>query len=243
MEVRMSDELFRTIAARRPSGGRRLGGLPLSVAFHAVALVAAVTVPLVAGTIVLPPPRAPVVWELPVMRAVVIPDSPVPPPGSHPRVAAGPAPAPYPVESPPALTPEDGLVRTLQVSSVADWVHPTGVAFEELPGVVVADPVPPPPAITRPLPIGGDVQAPRKVVCPPPIYPRPAMAARVEGTVTIEAVIGVDGRVKQARLVGSVPLLDAAALAAVRQWVFTPTLLNGVPVPVVMTVRVEFKLR
>ena len=55
--------------------------------------------------------------------------------------------------------------------------------------------------------------------------------------------IGEDGRVQQARVLRSVQLLDEAALTAVRQWVFTPTRLNGEPVPVVMTVTVTFRLQ
>jgi protein TonB len=77
----------------------------------------------------------------------------------------------------------------------------------------------------------------------PPVYPAIAQQARVEGVVIIEAVIGTDGRVQQARVLRSKPLLDEAALTAVRQWVFTPTLLNGVPVPLIMTVTVNFTLR
>ena len=59
----------------------------------------------------------------------------------------------------------------------------------------------------------------------------------------IEAVIGVDGRVQDARVLRSAPLLDEAALAAVRQWLYTPTRLNGQPVSVVMTVTVRFQLQ
>ncbi len=55
----------------------------------------------------------------------------------------------------------------------------------------------------------------------------------------LEALIGVDGRVADAKVLRSVPLLDQAALDAVRQWEYTPTLLNGAPVPVVMTVTVH----
>ena len=58
----------------------------------------------------------------------------------------------------------------------------------------------------------------------------------------IEATIGPDGAVKDAKVLRSIPLLDQAALDAVRQWQFTPTLLNGVPVPVIMTVTVQFTL-
>jgi len=59
----------------------------------------------------------------------------------------------------------------------------------------------------------------------------------------LEITIGPDGKVSDARVLRSIPLLDQAALDAVRQWVFTPTLLNGVPVPVIMTVTVNFTLQ
>jgi protein TonB len=76
-----------------------------------------------------------------------------------------------------------------------------------------------------------------------PVYPPLARAARVEGIVILEAVIDEDGSVRDVRVLRSVQLLDAAASEAVRQWRFTPTLLNGQPVPVVMTITVAFKLR
>ncbi len=60
--------------------------------------------------------------------------------------------------------------------------------------------------------------------------------------VILEAVIGVDGKVTNAQVLRSIPLLDQAALDAVRQWQYTPTLLNGAPVPVIMTVTVTFTL-
>ena len=69
------------------------------------------------------------------------------------------------------------------------------------------------------------------------------MAARIEGIVILEATIGIDGQVVNARVLRSVPFLDKEALDAVRQWQFTPTLLNGVPVPVLMTVTVRFTLK
>ena len=57
---------------------------------------------------------------------------------------------------------------------------------------------------------------------------------------TIEATIGPDGKVGDAKVVRSIPMLDQAALDAVRQWEYTPTLLNGKPVPVVVTVTINF---
>jgi protein TonB len=75
-----------------------------------------------------------------------------------------------------------------------------------------------------------------------PVYPAIARSARVQGVVIVEAVIDATGRVSGTRLLRSIPLLDEAALAAVRQWVFTPTRLNGEPTSVVMTVTVRFTL-
>jgi protein TonB len=76
-----------------------------------------------------------------------------------------------------------------------------------------------------------------------PAYPAVARSARVEGIVIVAATIGQDGKVQNARILRSVPLLDAAALDAVRQWEYTPTLLNGMPIAIVMTVTVDFRLR
>ena len=61
--------------------------------------------------------------------------------------------------------------------------------------------------------------------------------------VIIEAVIGTDGRVTDAKVLRSIALLDQAALDAVRTWQYTPTLLNGMPVSVIMTVVVQFRLQ
>ena len=90
--------------------------------------------------------------------------------------------------------------------------------------------------------VGGNIKQPTKTKDVRPVYPPIAQSARVQGVVIIEAVIGPNGRVTDARVLRSIPLLDAAALDAVRQWEFTPTLLNGVPVPVIMTVTVNFAL-
>jgi TonB family protein len=104
---------------------------------------------------------------------------------------------------------------------------------------------PPPPAASVPLPIrvGGDIPPPRKVKNVEPVYPEVAQKARAQGIVVIEATIGPDGKVVSTKIMRSIPLLDAAAVAAVQQWEFTPTLLNGVPVPVIMVVPVNFTPR
>ena len=90
--------------------------------------------------------------------------------------------------------------------------------------------------------VGGDIRPPVKVHHVAPSYPAIARSAGITGIVIVEAVIDRDGAVQDVRVLRSVPLLDAAALEAVRQWRFTPTLLNGQPIPVVMTVTVSFAL-
>ena len=91
--------------------------------------------------------------------------------------------------------------------------------------------------------VGGTITRPERVRDVQPVYPPLALRAGVGGTVILEAVIGPDGTVQDLRVLRSIPLLDGAAIDAVRQWLFTPTLLNGEPVPVVMTVTVTFRLR
>jgi TonB family protein len=97
-----------------------------------------------------------------------------------------------------------------------------------------------PAAPTGPIRVGGEIRQPRKIRDAKPIYPSEAIAAGTEGLVIIEATIGRDGTVTNARVLRGVAVFDEAALAAVRQWQFTPTRLNGVPVEVLMTVSVRF---
>jgi TonB family protein len=91
--------------------------------------------------------------------------------------------------------------------------------------------------------VGGSISTPRKIVDVRPVYPPEAQAARVQGVVILEAVIATDGSVTSAKVLRSIPLLDQAALDCVRQWKFEPTQLNGAPVPVIMTVTVNFTLQ
>jgi protein TonB len=84
------------------------------------------------------------------------------------------------------------------------------------------------------------VKPPRKLHEVKPVYPELALRAHVRGTVILECTIGTDGRIADVRVLKGVPLLDTAAIEAVRQWRYAPTLLNGIPVAVIMTVTVMF---
>lgn len=94
-----------------------------------------------------------------------------------------------------------------------------------------------------PLQLSPDAPQPKKTKHVEPAYPETALRSRIQGVVTIEAIIGTNGRVLSAHVVRSVPLLDEAALDAVRQWEYEPLLVEGVPRAFVMTTNVTFSLR
>lgn len=109
-------------------------------------------------------------------------------------------------------------------------------------GVVAVPPVAPT-ATRPPLRVGGGVRPPTKVLDVAPVYPQVAKDARVQGVVIVEATVAEDGTVSDARVVRSIPLLDEAALTAVKQWRYTPTWLNGEAVPVQMVMTINFTLQ
>jgi TonB family protein len=94
-----------------------------------------------------------------------------------------------------------------------------------------------------PVRAGGQVRQPTKTRDAKPVYPAEAQAQRVQGVVIIEAIIDPSGSVANARVLRSIPALDQAALSAVSRWQFTPTMVNGAPVAVWMTVTVNFTLQ
>ena len=91
-----------------------------------------------------------------------------------------------------------------------------------------------------PVRVGGAVRAPRKIVDVKPIYPEGARAVQAGGAVILVVIIATDGSVSSARVVRSMPVFDQAAIDAVTQWKFEPTMLNGVPVEVEMNVLINF---
>ena len=111
---------------------------------------------------------------------------------------------------------------------------------------VMGDPVatgPAPSWVEGTVRVGGAIRPPAKVKHVPPAYPFAARDAKVTGVVIVEARVEADGRIINARVLRSIPALDEAALDAVKQWEFTPTLVNGVPTPVMMTVTIQFSLQ
>jgi len=89
---------------------------------------------------------------------------------------------------------------------------------------------------------GGLVDPPRLVYRVEPRYPQLALTAHIEGVVNLKGVIAIDGHISELAIVNGHPLLAPAALEAVRQWRYTATRLNGVPVEVETTIAVTFRL-
>ena len=94
-----------------------------------------------------------------------------------------------------------------------------------------------------PVRLHAGMPLPQKTVDAAPVYPPPARAARVEGAVILDIVVDARGRVQAVDVLRSIPLLDQAAIDAVRQWRFAPVRTNGLPTAVAMTVTVTFVLR
>src|SRR5262245_24875956 len=95
----------------------------------------------------------------------------------------------------------------------------------------------PPPKVA-----GADVPAPKRTKSVRPQYPPEAQAVGMRGIVILELIVGPDGKVVSARVTRSVPPFDEAALAAVRQWEYEVTKVDGKPVSVLVTVPIEFKM-
>lgn len=239
----MAGELFGEVSNPRVEiRSRTRYVLPVSIAIHVLIFGAAMLAPVVAPGLL---PTAPALL-----------------------VFAAPAPPPSPPPGPPAATPPaEGARASAERSDAAPVAAPDAIGPEaptpssvpagigvvggvegglDLPGTAITSvPAPPPPPAQPPPPVrpGGNVKVPVKTRHVPPVYPRLAQQAGVEGIVILEATIDVDGRVRDVRVLRSEPMLDQAAIDAVMQWRFTPTLLNGVPVPIIMSVTVHFTLR
>jgi periplasmic protein TonB len=148
---------------------------------------------------------------------------------------------------PPTFIPTHvEIVNDLGLALEVDDSGPINNAFRDIPG---QDPiagnrpaVPPPPKQAVPTRIkqGGVVTAASLLSQTKPIYPILARQAGIQGNVVLHATIDKDGRVAQLEVVSGHPLLVQAALDAVRQWLYKPTLLNGEPVEVDTTITVTF---
>ena len=220
----------------RPSTDRSYT-LVFSVIAH-IAVVAAVYIAPAFATDELPePPRT-------TSFIIVKPVMPDPPPLRGKREVPAPSRDAAPLEPPDGVRPEPTVEPADPTPAGDPGAIVTGVPFGEIASTgTLSGPEPPPQRPKEPVRVGSVIQPPKKVVHVAPVYPALALAARKEGVVILEAVLDEAGGVRDVRVLRSETLLDQAAIDAVRQWRFTPTLLNGQPVPVVMTVTVAFNLQ
>jgi periplasmic protein TonB len=246
------------VTGHRNTTRRDLAPLVISWALHALVIGAVALVPVLFARHQLPS----VPKELLTYVTVAAPPPPPPPPASaatpavkraSPRLAPTPRPVPRapvvtPREIPPAIDALDGEGASEfdGFDGIAGGV-PGGVPGGVIGGVVggigdVAPPPPPPPAPRAPVRTGGRIQEPALVKRVPPVYPPIAVSAKLQGVVILEATVGRDGRVENIEVLRSVPLLDRAAIEAVRQWVYEPLLLNGQAERFILTVTVSFSL-
>ncbi len=138
------------------------------------------------------------------------------------------------------LPPDMGAVGV--VGGVPGGV-PGGQAGGVLGGIIGTGSAPPPPKETpKRIRVGGQVQTAKLINKVQPVYPPLAKQARIQGTVRLQAIIAKDGSVVELQVLSGHPLLQQAALDAVRQWRYQPTLLNGEPVEVITTIDVIFTL-
>jgi len=216
------------------------GSVPISIAVHLVVVAVLVLIPL--SEIVLPVPADRLPDFIP-----VAPAPPPPPVVMHQAERPFPGPAAastaFPVAAPNEIPPDSSAPASIADSAIPDS---TG-GGSDLGGVAnigqtIAVHMPEPPKPTGPVRAAVLPVAPRKIVDVRPVYPEIARAARRDGTVIMEAVLDPTGAVTQLRVVRSVPLLDEAALDAVSQWKYTPSVYGGHPVSVLMTITIRFTL-
>jgi protein TonB len=232
------------LSGRSPKPARDAFTSLASILLHAVALAAILVVPLLTDE-PLPDQFGQVKAFFAEPLALAPPPPPPPPAPSRaavrePTKSVTPAGFVAPVEVPTEIVPE--AVFDLGLEGGLPGGVEGGVPGGVVGGIVGGLPDAPPPPPSGPVRVGLEVKEPRKVKDVRPVYPSIAVEGRLEGVVVLECVVDLRGRVADVQVLKGLPLLDDAAIEAVRQWVYTPTLINGVPTSVIMTVRVTFRL-
>jgi protein TonB len=187
------------------------------------------------------------------------PPPPLPPPAPAATTATRPkakpvvtsSARPVPIEPPVEILAETAETEIPGEEGIRGGVEggvpggiPGGVVGGFLPSTIAPPPPPavPPPVPRAPVRVGGAITAPALLSRVAPEYPPIAVNAKVEGVIILEAIVDREGRVEKVNVLRSIALLDEAAKAAVRQWRYSPLLLNGKPERFVVTVTVSFSL-
>jgi periplasmic protein TonB len=197
--------------------------------------------------------------NVPSMMAFVaeMPAPPPPPPppvaASRPKATEAPKPVPstgqlsFPVEAPSDIRPERAIDFGEEegVPGGVEGGLPGGVLGGVVGGLLtdVPLPPPPPPQTLPPLRIGGQIRTATLIRRVEPVYPDIAVQARVTGVVILEATVNERGEVVNVVVLRSIKLLDQAAIDAVKQWRYSPVLLNGTPRSFVLTVTLSFSIK
>jgi protein TonB len=239
---------------RHPFHDRTMTPQIVAVAGHLIVVLLVVVLPLLYATNQLP--KVATITAFVADLPAPPPPPPPPPPPAPARKADAARPQPVqttgafaaPLEAPAEIRPEPASLAGTEegVPGGVEGGVPGGVLGGIVGGLVAAPPPPPPPpppAPKGPVRIGGNLQAPALVKRVEPVYPDLAMMAKVTGVVILEATVGADGAVEQVRVLRSVKFLDQAAVDAVKQWRYSPLVLNGVPTPFVLSVTLSFSLK
>jgi protein TonB len=153
----------------------------------------------------------------------------------------------FPVESPREIGPESNIDFGEEegVPGGVEGGIPGGVLGGVVGGLLteVPAPPPPPPQTLPPVRIGGKIQAPTLIRRVEPVYPDIAVLAHVTGVVILEATVNERGEVVNVVVLRSIKMLDQAAINAVKQWRYSPVLLNGTPRSFVLTVTLSFSIK
>jgi protein TonB len=214
-----------------------------SIVVHAIVISAALIAQVLAVG-ALPIPHQPVIFASAAIMPVDV-HIPAPPRRPAPSAPASMSINAAPIAPPEGVTEETRREGVAERSEIREIDEVEGNTTSLVDGIGVAPTAPPPPPERVPLPtrLPSGIKAPVKTVEIAPVYPVMARNAHVQGTVILEAVVDANGRVEDVRVLRSIPLLDQAAADAVRQWRYTPTLLNGRAIPIVLTVTVSFTLQ
>jgi len=197
--------------------------------------------------VVAPPPQ----MEMMMAFVAAPPPPPPPPPPAPPPPEAQPVVKPVPtsgevapVEEPKEIAPEP-LPRDLGEAELygVPGGDVGGVVGGLVPEIPPPPPPPPPPEPRKPLRIGGQLKEPSLIHRVEPVYPALAIASQMQGIVILEAIVDEEGRVESVRVLRSPGVFDNAAVEAVRQWRYSPVILNGRPEKFILTVVVSFRLQ
>jgi protein TonB len=249
----MSEKIFETMV-KKPKQSLKWLFFPVSLLFHGLLIAGIIVVPLMSEESRLPEVK---IYDL-LLITPTPPQTPSPPKGKRSGTRGSGESNPRPVKPkpstikrfvPPIDIPEDVVEES--IDDIAALMN-MGDNNKVDGGVIGIDTNIDGPSI---LGTGSDdvslsqqvqlthVQPPRLIKRVAPIYPTVAIKAHIEGVVSIEAVTDIYGRVVKVRVRSGHPLLRAAAVQAVKQWIYEPYILNGIPRPVSFTVNVNFKLQ